>query len=161
MVAMVANGDVVRVWVRGENGELKHRYCVVLLPHPTVHPKVQLLIFCCSETKRDAVWFFRVDRERWISLMTLDNPSTFHAEDLVYYNASSPLLVKKGTCPPEVFTKLKALYQDRLSARWPVPLLPEIPAPPEDVAEAARAHQAQFQEPAAADQERTDSPSED
>ena len=41
---MVANGDVVRVWVRGDNGELKHRYCVVLAPHPTVRPKVVLLI---------------------------------------------------------------------------------------------------------------------
>jgi len=144
---MVANGDVVRVWVRGDNGELKHRYCVVLAPHPTGRPKVVLLIFCCTETKADAVWFFRVDRERWINLMSLDNPSTFHAEDIVYYNASSPVLRKRGTCPPEVFVKLKALYQDRLSAQWPVPILPETPPPPEDVVEAAREHQAQFQVP--------------
>ena len=79
--------------------------------------------------------------------MSLDHPSTFHAEDIVYYNASSPALRKTGTCPPEVFVKLKAMYQDRLSVQWPVPILPETPSPPGDVVEAAREHQAQFQIP--------------
>ena len=144
---MVAIGDVVRVWVRGDNGEQKHRYCIVLAQHPAAQPKVVLLIFCCSETKAGSVWYFRVDRPRWIDLMSLDNPSTFHSEDVVYYNASSPVLQKIGTCPHEVFVKLKAFSQDRLSARWPVPVLPELPPPPEDVAVAARQHHAQFQAP--------------
>lgn len=115
MACMVVEGDVVRVWIQGNNGVYKHRFCVVMERLPAFSGDAVMLMFGCSETKPgtppDRV--YRIEENtRAFTSMKLNNATSFHLEDVCAFDGHSAQLEKRGrTCPRNDFIRLKRLYQ--------------------------------------------------
>lgn len=133
MVTLARPGQVHLLPIPGDNGVTKDRFCVLLDSYPSiVGAEIVTLIFGCSDTKRTARQgtFVRVEREPAAPFRSLGlaNPTTFHLEDIRFYDARSPRLdgrQRKGHCPPHVFLTLKALLDLRYLQPGDIELLPD------------------------------------
>lgn len=132
-VTLVRPGDVFVLPIPGDNRETKDRFCIVLGCYPTfTAAEVVSIIFGCSLTKRTALPgdFVRVGTEpaaqfRGLGLL---NATTFHLEDIRYYDARSPRLDRgrrRGYCPPGLMLALRGLADRRDLMPVAIPLLPE------------------------------------
>lgn len=133
MPSAVRAGDVYILQIPGDNGETKARRSIILdgAPNPN-DPAVVLLIFGCSETKRNARpgSFIRIsETDRDYLQLGLANATTFHLEDIRFYDASSPSFSR----PPQWkcsnrdrMLAFRALLDKRLDDPKPIPLLPRL-----------------------------------
>lgn len=121
-------GDVVRVWIRGDNGEEKRRFCVIMERVPPGVPQGVMLMFGCSNTKS------RSNPERYLRIedtsaafkrMSLENSTTFHLEDTRGFDAHSPQLKRIGRMPPKDFIELRRLYDTFKAEGHPIQVLPD------------------------------------
>jgi hypothetical protein len=131
-MSAVRAGDVYILQIPGDNGETKARRAIVLdgAPNPN-RPEVVLIIFGCSETKRHARQFVRVEAtDRDFARLGLANATTFHIEDIRFYDASSPSFAKppQWRCTMSRMLELRALLDQRLQQVQPIPLLPRVPS---------------------------------
>jgi len=133
MPSAVRAGDVYILQIPGDNGEAKARRSIVLdgAPNPN-DPAVVLLIFGCSETKRNARpgSFIRINEtDRDYRRLGLANATTFHLEDIRFYDASSPSFSRppQWKCSDRArMLDLRALLEKRLDDSTPIPLLPRL-----------------------------------
>jgi hypothetical protein len=131
MPSAVRAGDVYILQIPGDNGETKARRSIILdgAPDPN-DPAVVLLIFGCSETKRNARpgSFVRItETDRDFRRLGLANATTFHLEDIRFYDAGSPSFSRppQWKCSdPARMLELRALLEERLDDPAPIPLLP-------------------------------------
>jgi hypothetical protein len=127
----VRPGDVFRLWIRGRNGDVKRRVCVVVDGHPSPHaPRVVLFIFGCSNTKGNATPedYVRVEATNAVrfNALRLDNGTTFHADDIGLFDAHSASLRQRiSACPTSLLIELRQLVQRRLLTVESIDLYPE------------------------------------
>jgi hypothetical protein len=97
-----------------------------------------VIIFGCSETKRHArpEGFVRItEADRDFRKLGLANATTFHVEDIRFYDAASPSFSRppRSRCSDrDRMLELRTLLERRLDDPMPIPLLPRL------VSEAAR-----------------------
>lgn len=128
--AMVRPRDVFWLPYPGRNGITKKRCCIVLDSAPSEHdPDVVLLIAGSSETSLGPS--IRVEpTDRVFNKLGLSNGTTFHASDLRFYDAASPLLNSRtSTCPSELHLKLRRLADEWIDAGHSIPILPATASP--------------------------------
>lgn len=133
MPSAVRAGDVYILQIPGDNGVTKPRPAIVLdgAPNPN-NPTVVLIIFGCSETKRHARpgTFIRIiESDRDFAKLGLANATTFHMEDIRFYDASSPSFSRppRSKCSdPNRMLALRGLLEQRLENPEPIPLLPRM-----------------------------------
>lgn len=132
MASAVRAGDVYIVPIRGDNGDVKPRRVLVLdgAPDPS-DAKVLLIIFGCSETKaraRTGTYIRIYDDDPDFPTFGLENSTTFHIEDIRFYDASSPFFSgrPKGKCSdPDRMIDFRELLDQRLDDhQTPITLLP-------------------------------------
>jgi hypothetical protein len=130
----VRPGDVYWLPIPGDNKQTKTRIAIVLEATPTrERPEAVVIIFGCSRTKSRAKdgRYFRVDEESpWFNTLGLSNATTFHLEDIRFYDASSSRLTRRrGRCPRKPFLELRKLWDIFLEEGVQgVPLLPAKPS---------------------------------
>ena len=131
--AAVRPGDVYVLQIPGDNGEIKARPCVVLDGAPLPHrPRVVVIIFGCSNTKARAGRgrYVRIeDTARDFAKLGLANATTFHLEDIRFYDGGAPVFSRppKSRCGAERLIELKELLELRLEEPGQILLLPRIP----------------------------------
>ncbi len=131
MVSAVRAGDVYIVPIRGRNDEVKHRRVLVLdgAPDP-LNPAVVLIVSGCSETNaraRTGTYVRIYDDDSDFFAFGLENSTTFHIEDIAFYDAKSPFFADrpKGRCAdPDRVIEFRELLDRRLDDPTPIPLLP-------------------------------------
>lgn len=131
MASAVRAGDVYIVPIRGDNGVVKPRRVVILdgAPNPQ-DPLVVLLIFGCSDTNakaRPGTYVRVFDDDADFVRLALANSTTFHLEDIRFYDANSPVFARPpiGRCgDPDRMLQFRELLEARLEDRTPIKLLP-------------------------------------
>ena len=124
--AVVRPRDVFWLPFPGRNGITKDRCCVVLDSAPNEHnPDVVLVIAGCSETVPGPS--VRVEATTIaFARLGLSNATTFHAEDIRFYDAHSPKLQRRSaTCPYDLHLELRELADAWIDAGNSIPVLPE------------------------------------
>jgi hypothetical protein len=117
--------DVFWLPFPGRNGVTKKRCCIVLDSAPNeANPDVVLLIAGASETS--SVSAIRVEpTDRAFNKLGLSNGTTFHAEDLRFYDARSPMLLHRSTtCPSALYLELRRLADAWIDEGKRIPILP-------------------------------------